>query len=224
MKKLYFLIFVANLYFAQSSDLINTNWKITKLVGETFSDQLPPSMPYQQVTQFNTDSPQLSVSFFNTISANITYNGQDSFTVNNKACTLADYWGDNGEVNQFFGMLCGFFGNGSNFYYTIQSNGNEKTLVIGNTIFQEIHFKSAQLSTKETTEQKISVYPNPMTDIVVIENLKPNSSLELIDNSGKLVRSISNVTSKTEINIKDLTSGIYYLKVDGKATQKIIKK
>ncbi|MFC0344611.1 T9SS type A sorting domain-containing protein [Epilithonimonas hispanica] len=31
-------------------------------------------------------------------------------------------------------------------------------------------------------------------------------------------------TTKAEINIKNLASGIYYLKVDGQSVQKIIKK
>ena len=60
---------------------------------------------------------------------------------------------------------------------------------------------------------------------MIVENLKPDASLELMDNSGKLVKLISNSKAiKTEINIKNLASGIYYLKVDGQSAQKIIKK
>ena len=74
-------------------------------------------------------------------------------------------------------------------------------------------------------KSKISVYPNPTINIVIVENLKPDASLELMDNPGKLVKLISNSKAiKTEINIKNLSSGIYYLKVDGQSAQKIIKK
>jgi hypothetical protein len=226
MKKLYILIFAVNLCSAQNAELLNTDWQITQIVGETNPvGQQPPPMPYQQVTRFGADSPQLSLSYFNNISANLTYSGENIFTVNDKSCTLADYMADNGEVNQFFERLCSFFTNSQSYYYNIVSNGNGKTLTIGNAIFEEIHFKSATLSTKDNELTTIIAYPNPVTDIIKIENLKPSSSLELIDSSGKLVKSVSNINSaKTGINIKNLTSGIYYLKINGQSVQKIIKK
>lgn len=224
MKKLYILIFAANLFSAQSSELLNTNWQVTKFIGEFFpTDQTPPPMPYQQITTFNSNPSKLNLSFFNTVSGDLNFTSSNQFTLSNKVCTMADYTGDNGEVNQFFNNLCSFFSN-ENYYYFIENNGSEKTLKIGNAIFQEIQFKSATLGTKDNELNRISVYPNPATDIIIIENLKTNFSLELIDNSGKLVKSISNQTSKTEINIKNLASGIYYLKVDGQSVQKIIKK
>jgi len=226
MKKLYILLFAANLLSAQSSELLNNKWQITKVVGELLpTDQIPPSMPYQQITEFNSNPARISLSFFNNVGMNVTYTGENMFTVNSKACTLADYWGDNGQVNNFFGLLCDFFKTDTNYFYHISNNGSEKTLTIGNSIFQEIHFKSAILGTKENGMNRISVYPNPTSDVIKIEKLKPNSSLELTDNSGKLVKTISNIQSdKTEINIKNLPSGIYYLKVDGQSVHKIIKK
>jgi len=99
MKQFLFFLFIANFFSAQNSDLLHTNWKITKMVSEVQPDQFPPSMPYQQVTNFSATDPQLNLSYFNTVSANLSFSGQDVFTVNTKACTLADYWGDNGEVN-----------------------------------------------------------------------------------------------------------------------------
>ncbi|PZU90993.1 MAG: hypothetical protein DI529_01930 [Chryseobacterium sp.] len=224
MKKLYFLLFASNLFFAQSSDLINTDWQVTKVIGELSPDQVPPAMPYQQVTRFNSNMPQLNLSFFNTVSANLSYTGENMFTVNNKACTLADYMGDNGEVNQFFGRLCSFFLDNGNYYYTIQNNGTEKTLVISNAIFQEIHFKSANLSVKDNDLKKHTVYPNPATDYIIVNNLKVGSNLELIDSSGKLLKTISTKSTKEEINVRGLSSGVYYLKSDGEFIQKFIKK
>lgn len=226
MKKLYILIFAANLFSAQNSDLLNNKWQITKVVGELLpTDQVPPAMPYQQITEFSSNPPKLNLSFFNTVGAEVSYSGDNMFTVNSKACTLADYWGDNGQVNNFFGLLCDFFKKDANYFYNISNNGNEKILTVSNATFQEIHFKSAILGTKENEINTISVYPNPSSDIVKIEKLKPNSSIELIDSSGKSVRSIpNNKSDKTEINIKNLPLGIYYLKVNGQPVQKIIKK
>ncbi len=226
MKKLYILIFAANLCFAQSSDLLNTKWEITKIVGETFPVQLPPAMPHQQMTQFSNDPPRLNLSFFNSMIADIDYTGDHTFKVNSKACTLADYMGDNGQVNQFFGRLCNFFDNQSNntYFYFITNNGNEKILTVSNSTFGEIHFKSAQLSVKDEVANKPRVFPNPASESIVIENLKTNSAIELLDSSGKSIKTISVKYSGEEIDIKNLNPGIYYLKVDGQPLQKIIKK
>ena len=69
------------------------------------------------------------------------------------------------------------------------------------------------------------LYPNPVSDILTIENLTPHSDLELIDSSGKVVKQIKNIqTPKTQINIKNLAPGIYYLKINNQSSQKIIKK
>ena len=228
MKKFYILLlsFLWVFGFSQNPDLLNTEWKITKFVGELSpTEQLPPSMPYQQVTKFETSPNRLNLSFFNMLSADVSFNGQNSFTVSNKTCTLADYLGDNGQVNQFFGLLCSFFAINGNYFYTIENNGNEKTLIISNAIFQSIYFKSAILSVKNNALKKSNVFPNPVSDFLKIENLKPNSNMEIVDSSGKLVKSISgNSSDKTEINVRNLTPGIYYLKINGESVQKIIKK
>ena len=68
MKKFYILLlsFLWVFGFSQNPDLLNTEWKITKFVGELSpTEQLPPSMPYQQVTKFETSPNRLYLSFFN---------------------------------------------------------------------------------------------------------------------------------------------------------------
>jgi len=224
MKKFYILLFAANLSFAQSSDLINTNRQVTKIVGELFPDQLSPPMPYQQITDFSTNPSQLNLSFFNTVSADVTYNGQNSFTVISKACTLGDYIDDNDQVNQFFGQLCNFFMKDSNYYYTIENNGTEKTLKIGNTIFQEIHFKSANLGTKDNELSKVVLGPNPVKNTLNITNSATISSVKIFDSSGKLVFDTQDEKSKTlNIDIRNYKTGSYIIQLNGKETYKIIK-
>ena len=224
MKKTLFFIFAANLFFAQNSDLINTNWQVTKVVGELFPDQLPPAMPYQQITDFSTNPSRLNLSFFNTVSADVTYNGQNAFTVTSKVCTLGDYMDDNGQVNQFFGQLCNFFMKDSNYYYTIESNGNEKTLKIGNAIFQEIHFKSANLGTKDNELSKVVLGTNPVKNTLNITNSAIISSVKIFDSSGKLVYDKQDEKSKIlTIDMRSFKTGSYIIQLNGRETYKIIK-
>ncbi len=71
----------------------------------------------------------------------------------------------------------------------------------------------------------ISIYPNPASDYIFFKNIASDVSVELLDLSGKLVRSLINFNSNS-LDIKDLKTGIYFVKInDGEKThiEKIIK-
>lgn len=225
MKKILFFVLLSNFLAAQHPDLLNTDWKITKIVSDIRPDLYPPSAPVTNLTTFRTSEPQLSSSFYNGVSGNLNYNGQDNFTVNSRACTLADYMDDNGEVNQFFGAMCSFFGSTGPFYYFIQNNGSEKTMVISTPIFDAIHFSAVNLATENVEKSQIILAPNPVKDFLSIENKNGISSVAIFDASGKLMLEENGQNTKTlKINMQNFSSGIYLIKVNEEKTFKIIKK
>ena len=215
-----------------SSLLSNINWKIVKIQWNNVDYYPPHPLSSNGSIQFNyPETNDYSGNFFNSINGSMTFgeNNGKYFNILSHFITLGIYGGENQQaVSQFDGMTTGFyfgFPTTSNFTFEYEEAISGKNLVVTNPEGNKIFYSNMILGTPEVSKSKISVYPNPATDLVVIENLKPNSSLELIDNSGKLVKSISNnKTIKTEINIKNLPSGIYYLKVDGQSAQKIVKK
>jgi len=224
MKKLYLLLLFASvLISAQKAELFNTTWKVTKITGETFPEMVPPVVPFNHGTWFTENPSNLVVSFFNSVSADISFIDDSKFTVNSSGCTMMVYMNDNGEVNQFFYKLCNFFNSGT-FIYSIQNNGSEKTLIISNASFEQITFTEQKLAVDDADINKISVYPNPATEFIIVENLKTGSVLELSDASGKQLKNIVVKSNKEEIDIRNLKIGIYYLSSDGKMIQKIIKK
>jgi len=167
-----------------------------------------------------------NTSYFNTGQGQIGFFTDNKFSVLSLSVTLAD--SDNPQISQFDGLyfdnfFSGIDGRINPYFYEFSNDNNTLTIIKFNG--DTATYSNKFLATSEVSKSKISVYPNPSSDVVKIENLKPNSLLELIDSSGKSVKTISNIKSdKTEINIKNLPSGIYYLKVDGQAVQKIIKK
>lgn len=227
MKKFLFLIFIANLFSAQNPLLLNTDWHILKYGGEqTSGDLYPPPMPYLQTTTFSTSTatPQLNLLYFNAITANLTYSGQNHFTVSNKSCTLADYFGDSGEVNQFFGALCNFF-NSPVVNYTIQVNGVHKTLILNNAIFQYLVFSGGVLSTKESEISKVTLAPNPADDNLMITNAIEINSYKIFEGTGKLVDEKKNLNVKNlNINIQNYQTGVYFIKINDDKAIKFIKK
>lgn len=78
------------------------------------------------------------------------------------------------------------------------------------------------LNVRELTDSTFSVSPNPATDIVTITSNETLNSVELFDVNGRTV-----LVSKgaNQINISDLSSGIYMMKIstnNGSTTKKII--
>lgn len=73
-----------------------------------------------------------------------------------------------------------------------------------------------------TSEQDLLVFPNPSNGFVYIDNLKPGSSLKLIDILGNVLIHRINTGTKQEINLSEFASGIYIIK-SGTSSSKIIK-
>lgn len=211
-------------FYTPPTDLTNTVWNISSLKIASVNYYKPTHWAGNNTTI--SSNGDIITSYFNAGSGSVGFYSDNRFRVLNLAITLADSFDQ--EINNFDGLYFGNFFSGAdgriNPYSYAISNGNE-TLVITKYNGDTATYTKKALATSEATKSKISVYPNPSSDVIKIEKLKPNSSLELTDSSGKLIRTISNIKSdKTEINIKNLASGIYYLKVDGQSVQKIIKK
>ena len=88
---------------------------------------------------------------------------------------------------------------------------------------------SANLKVDEFFSSKFSTYPNPANNSITISN-NDNillTSIVITDMNGRNVKEVKvNNVSETEINISDLTSGMYFMNIDsdnGKAVKKIIK-
>ena len=70
----------------------------------------------------------------------------------------------------------------------------------------------------------VSIYPNPTSGLVSIQEVKYLKSLELYSITGQLVKSIK--TSVNKFDISSLQSGVYFIKIttaEGYATKKIVK-
>ena len=92
-----------------------------------------------------------------------------------------------------------------------------------NTVFR-VDEAVVSASNIEITEPII--FPNPATDILQVINLDQNAHLQLFDMQGKLVKEIRTVNRNIELNLSDLESGIYVLKVnyaEGSTSKKVVK-
>lgn len=229
-KKLLFLMlmFAGFCAYAQNPALFSAEWKITKIVkgtGTSATTHLPPPMPYSQTTNFSVAPAHVNVLYFNMMSADLVYSGTAAFVVNNKTCSLADYWDDNGEVNNFFGMVCDFFKASNQYSYTIEKAGNEKRLVIIASNLDEIHFAAPNLAATDGKVSKISILPNPVQDKLTVQDSKEIRSVKIFDEAGKLVREVAGSNRKSlNMDLRKLQPGVYFISVNDDKAFKIIKK
>ncbi|MDY2587683.1 PQQ-dependent sugar dehydrogenase [Winogradskyella aquimaris] len=106
-------------------------------------------------------------------------------------------------------------------------NGELYASSLGGNIFK---ITDALLSLDENNENTISIYPNPANTILNVNfsgNLLTNSSVITIYNvRGQLMKSIPTATDDTlsTINISDLNSGFYFLKIDSEDGKSVIQK
>lgn len=68
------------------------------------------------------------------------------------------------------------------------------------------------VSIEDTSNDIISIYPNPATDYIYV-NTKVNAQIEIFNIDGQLVKSINISSSKEPINIQDLTAGNYLVRI-----------
>lgn len=88
-------------------------------------------------------------------------------------------------------------------------------------------FKTAILGTEELNKESISIYPNPVKDILHVTNTKNLQSVSVITTSGNLVKNISSAEIKDgAVDLSHLTKGNYIviLNYDGKTVNKKIIK
>jgi serine protease AprX len=72
-----------------------------------------------------------------------------------------------------------------------------------------------------SSQNSVSIYPNPTSSILNIQSDKEISGLQLISVEGKLIRKYGN---QTQLNMEELPKGVYILKVQLKNGQTEIKK
>lgn len=87
---------------------------------------------------------------------------------------------------------------------------------------------TSTLATDQFDALEISVYPNPANDLVTISNTTNAiiSNVEMTDLNGRIVKNTSLNATEGQINISDLSTGVYLMKVSsdqGSTTKKIIK-
>jgi hypothetical protein len=102
---------------------------------------------------------------------------------------------------------------GNNIFYI-----NEET----KTIYTDL-IMSADLPNKDI---QLSVYPNPVTDVVHINGLEDIYTVKILNMTGQVIKSVTDTSPILTLHLQHLPSGIYLLRIESKGRmyiRKIIK-
>lgn len=80
----------------------------------------------------------------------------------------------------------------------------------------------------EPSSNCITIFPNPTEDFFMIQGIRPDYQMEVLNSNGAIMMSISNVGSEAKINLNKFAPGMYFVKIVNGANgslclQKIVK-
>jgi hypothetical protein len=106
---------------------------------------------------------------------------------------------------------------GSIYMTAATANNNYITAdYFGTLLLVDQEENGSSIATKTNSDSFVKVYPNPAKDKIFIEKKNTSNreiSLEIRSLTGSLVKSLKYKSENTEINIADLSSGIYILNI-----------
>ena len=110
--------------------------------------------------------------------------------------------------------------------YSFTTIGNIIYLDITNSIGEVATFSANNLSAKEFLEQAISIYPNPVSDILNIDHkLVSIEKVILYDIHGRQLKEFSGLNNNV-IDMAELSQGFYFLHIEtsvGVLSKKVVK-
>jgi hypothetical protein len=226
---------------AQNPTLLEHDWyfEIGSINNETFTipevpNDFPINSPFESMLDFNIN------------------NGNISFYTGNNFCSMALFAGiefldtentfeivDNGyltggcdfaEAGIFLDIIMYFYGIGyeqtpNPFNYNVEEVENYYRLTITNNDGDWLVYNSVLLSNPEFNESSVSLYPNPVQNILNIQNTASNlSKVQIYDLNGRLLQNHALQTNEVSLDVSQLTSGVYLVVLENEMGNRITRK
>ncbi len=116
---------------------------------------------------------------------------------------------------------------GNEAIFTAPTNGLYKLiLTLQDCTVESDCYDVANLGVKNMEPFHINIYPNPITDVVHINTQVDITSIELLDNNGRIITEQIVNGKTTQLDLNHLQNGIYLLQIQSKnqtITKKLIK-
>jgi uncharacterized repeat protein (TIGR01451 family) len=79
------------------------------------------------------------------------------------------------------------------------------------------------LSTNDTVFNNLRVYPNPTSNLLMINSNSTIEKIEIVSSLGQKVISQKVNSAQIEVSLKELTNGVYFVKISANGAEKVVK-
>lgn len=214
---------------AQTPEMLDTTWYLHKLLIDEV-DNTPPT---------NSDNISVTADFnfndFETVvcagaTGSLSDFSDTNFTINDLFISTIDCI--NPESSSFESQYYGTFYlaafNDKQFDYEIVNGTvSPRTLIITNENGDKAFYGNTILDINSFELSEVSLYPNPVKNELYLKTTTIIERLEIYSITGELVKQESTLINASKINVENLVSGVYFLKLmtdEGViSTHKIIK-
>jgi hypothetical protein len=153
-----------------------------------------------------------------------TFTGQDATALIGIGCN-ANFAG----AYQFLDKIVAFYGiqteDINTFSYTIEDVDEYYKLTITKANGDWLVYNSVLLSNPEFNESSVSLYPNPVQNILNIENTASNlSKIHIYDLNGRLLQNHALPTNEVSLDVSQLNSGVYLVVLENEMGHQISRK
>jgi hypothetical protein len=223
MKKLYilFMLISSLCVHAQNAELCENSWSLTHLVLDGIDIQ-PPSnaeVPTVPLLFSNEESAySMSTNVCNYAGGTITFGGiADTFSYETLAVSLIICSNpvNTGFENSYLHYF--YLGNaGAALTYTVTTSGDAKTLTITAPNSDHAIYSNQSMGNPELPVIASKIYPNPASDFIHVDlpnNLTMPVLIEIYDTLGKLRMQENFAGTLNNLNVRNLNSGLYLLKI-----------
>ncbi|WP_432673049.1 T9SS type A sorting domain-containing protein [Flavobacterium sp. SM2513] len=234
MKKLYTLFFLTtlNFSFAQDPQIFNNTWYLHNVIVNG-ADTIPPNS--NMILMFSPTN--LSTNACNSLFGPVVFeNNTTQFSFSNYSITLNLCEDADAAIYQeiYFPVFTDGIDSSpaftSYFTYSISETEGVKTLIINSAFNKQAIYSDVALSTSQFNKESFSFYPNPSEDFIEINlnnSFTKSTTLEIYNNIGILQKTEHLTNTITQVDINNLATGVYYLKITsetGTSVKKLIKK
>ncbi len=229
---IFLIVFASLSSFAQDPQLLETLWYLQKVTIEDV-DYFPPNVINEQengTIYFFEEFDVVNIDYCDFADALVNYDTNENiFTLDDSPGILL---GDclSPENITFSLIYSSVFFNQSiainPFNYNIVSDSDNFMLSIENNNGDKAIFSNVLLSNQDFNILDFTIFPNPVTNILIIKNSGQYSinRIKVFDVLGKLVLQENNPTNQLDISI--LSSGLLFVKIEtdkGIFVEKIVK-
>ena len=217
--------------YAQDPDLFRT-WYLQKIILEDGTEHIPipnEEVPYIDLIFIDNPIHEFETAVCNVYFGTLEFDSNPYFTIQDAAMTVVDC--DLPINSNFEGIYFSLFLDSNNnhledpFLYEIITTGDEKTLIITNVRGDIAYYGDTYLSITDFETLKVALYPNPVSDKLVIESQENIKQITIYDVQGKQLRSsYLNNSERVELDVSILQNGVYFIEIKAFNGNSVIRK